>query len=156
IWGDVVFETRGCPPGSGATDDSDNRAGRMGTQGAAAPTTYVSMPEAPEYPDIFMEMPIPSAAAAPEYRDGDASRTVRLPPRRDATGTQAAQAGSPLTFTARAVDPDKNPSTYSLQDPIPAGAAIDPTTGVFTWTPSAAGVYTVKVRAAKTAFPNLF
>lgn len=44
--------------------------------------------------------------------------------------------GQVVTITARAVDPDAPPSaiTYSLEAPFPAGAAIDPMSGVLTWT----------------------
>ncbi len=57
------------------------------------------------------------------------------------------------TFTATAVDPDlpANTLAFSLVG-APAGAAIDSTTGVFTWTPTAAqaGSYTFKVRVTDT------
>ena len=44
--------------------------------------------------------------------------------------------GEELTFTAVASDPDlpANTLTFRLEE-APAGAAIDPTTGKFTWTP---------------------
>ena len=46
-------------------------------------------------------------------------------------------AGSLLTFTATATDSDlpAQPLSYRLETGAPAGAAIDPGTGVFTWTP---------------------
>lgn len=45
-----------------------------------------------------------------------------------------------LTFAAVPTDPDlpANPLAFSLDPGAPAGAAIDPTTGVFTWTPTPA------------------
>ncbi|MCW5631782.1 MAG: tandem-95 repeat protein [Rubrivivax sp.] len=43
--------------------------------------------------------------------------------------------GSPLTLVVGGTDPDGDPLTYTL-DGAPAGASIDPTTGVFTWTPA--------------------
>jgi hypothetical protein len=59
---------------------------------------------------------------------------------------------SPYTFTATATDVDlpAQTLTFSLLD-APAGAAIDPATGVFTWTPSEAqgpGEYTFTVRVS--------
>jgi probable HAF family extracellular repeat protein len=55
---------------------------------------------------------------------------------------QTVEAGQLLTFTAVGTDLDIPASelTYSLQGTVPAGTAIDPTTGVFTWTPTAAQV----------------
>jgi hypothetical protein len=43
-----------------------------------------------------------------------------------------------LTFTNSATDPDGNTLTYSLDAPTPAGATVNPSTGVFTWTPTEA------------------
>jgi VCBS repeat-containing protein len=53
-------------------------------------------------------------------------------------GDRSVQQGTLLTFTATATDGDTEDTlTFSLQG-APAGAAIDPQTGVFTWTPIAA------------------
>ena len=51
--------------------------------------------------------------------------------------TFAASEGSLLTFTASATDADGpgQTLTFSLSGTVPSGAAIDPLTGVFTWTP---------------------
>src|SRR5262249_4781340 len=61
----------------------------------------------------------------------------------------------PLTFTAVATDGDPagDPITYSLGADAPAGASIDPVTGVFTWTPTEAqgpGTYTISIEATNT------
>jgi hypothetical protein len=63
-----------------------------------------------------------------------------------------------VTFTASAVDVDDPPQslTYSLDPGAPATAVINPSTGVFTWTPSAAdgpGVYPVTVRVRDDGSP---
>lgn len=51
-------------------------------------------------------------------------------------GDQIAAAGTLLTFKVTASDEDTGqPLTYSLSG-APTGASIDPTTGVFTWTPT--------------------
>lgn len=52
-----------------------------------------------------------------------------------------------LTFTATASDPDGQLLTFSLQN-APYGASMNPTSGVFTWTPNeeqGSGVYDVNV-----------
>jgi hypothetical protein len=65
------------------------------------------------------------------------------------------------TFTATATDPDIpiNTLTFSLQGTVPAGASIDPNTGVFTWTPTEAqgpGSYSFQVRVTDNGSPSLF
>src|SRR6267143_1711042 len=71
-----------------------------------------------------------------------------------AIGTHRIDEGTLLSFTATATDPDlpANNLTFSLADGtsglVPVGAAIDPTTGVFTWTPTEAqgpGTFTFDV-----------
>ncbi|MCE9528620.1 MAG: tandem-95 repeat protein [Planctomycetales bacterium] len=63
-------------------------------------------------------------------------------------GDRSVQQGTLLTFTATATDGDPEDTlTFSLQG-NPGGAAIDPQTGVFTWTPNAAqapGTYSLDV-----------
>jgi hypothetical protein len=49
--------------------------------------------------------------------------------------------GSTVTFTASATDPDAGETlTYSLAPGAPTGASINPSTGAFTWAPTAAQV----------------
>ena len=60
--------------------------------------------------------------------------------------TFAGVAGLPVTFTATATDPNTGDTlTFSL-DGAPADATIDPATGLFTWTPPAAGTFTFDVK----------
>ena len=63
-----------------------------------------------------------------------------------------------VTFTATATDPDlpENTLIFSLAG-APAGAAIDPTTGAFTWTPTPAqiGSYTFTVWVCDNGDPSL-
>src|SRR5437867_55261 len=66
----------------------------------------------------------------------------------------------PIQLTASATDADlpANALTYSLDSGAPAGAAIDATTGVFSWTPSEAqgrADYTVTVRVSDSGAPAL-
>ncbi len=69
--------------------------------------------------------------------------------------------GQTLQFTATTTDPDilnglGNAFTYSLVD-APAGATIDPDTGVFSWTPTdsnLAGIYSFRVRVVDDGVPS--
>jgi hypothetical protein len=64
--------------------------------------------------------------------------------------------GSVLTFTVSASDADlpAQALSYSLVG-APVGAGINSTTGVFSWTPSAAGVYTFTVKVTDDGVPPL-
>ena len=61
-----------------------------------------------------------------------------------------AQVNTQLQFqaTASILDGSSGALTYSLGPDAPQGAAIDPQTGSFSWTPTAAGIYTFTVAAA--------
>ncbi len=65
-----------------------------------------------------------------------------------------------LTFTALATDADQpaNTLTFSLDEGAPAGAAIHPNTGVFTWTPTEAqgpGIHPVTIVVTDNGVPPL-
>jgi hypothetical protein len=65
-----------------------------------------------------------------------------------------------VTFTNSATDPDSPPQTltYSLDPGAPAGAAVDPASGVFTWRPGAAFAQTtntITVRVTDSGTPPL-
>ncbi|MCY2987758.1 MAG: Ig-like domain-containing protein [Planctomycetota bacterium] len=71
---------------------------------------------------------------------------------------QTATLGQTLTVTAVASDPETPPVhlTFSLDAPAPADAAIDPSTGVFTWTPaSSPQTVTVTIRVSDDGQPPL-
>jgi hypothetical protein len=64
-----------------------------------------------------------------------------------AIGNKSVYAGSPLTLTVRATDPDGNRLTYSASN-LPTDATFTPSTRTFAWTPTAsqAGTYNVTFR----------
>ena len=69
-------------------------------------------------------------------------------------------AGTTLVITNLAVDSDvpMNALSFSLDPGAPAGAAIDPTTSVFTWTPDSSYIFTTNlftVRVTDDAVPPL-
>ena len=74
---------------------------------------------------------------------------VNLPPVLAEIPPQRVRQGDPLIFTASASDPNvpADTLTYSLAG-APAGAAIAPDTGVFTWTPAATGSFNFTVRVS--------
>ncbi|MFA5795511.1 MAG: putative Ig domain-containing protein [Candidatus Brocadiia bacterium] len=63
-------------------------------------------------------------------------------------GNQSMDANQFLTFTVSAVDPDGDFVTYSMEPNLP-GAALDPNTGIFNWTPESwqEGSYDVTFKA---------
>lgn len=74
----------------------------------------------------------------------------------DSIRSRTATAGTALSFKASATDADPGQRlTYSLISP-PAGAAINATTGVFTWTPATAGAYNVRFRVSDNGTPVLY
>jgi Ca2+-binding RTX toxin-like protein len=85
--------------------------------------------------------------------------TVNEPPVLNPIGNKSIDEGNTLTFTATATDPNVGDThTFSLQGPVPAGATIDPATGLFTWTPTEAqgpGTYTFDVVVTDNGTPNL-
>lgn len=65
-------------------------------------------------------------------------------------GSRSVSVGSPVTFTASANDDGETETyTYTLASGAPVGAKMNPSTGVFTWTPTkaqAGRVYDIKVK----------
>ena len=85
---------------------------------------------------------------------------VNDPPSLAAISDRTIHAGSTLTFTNSATDPDvpANALTFSLDAGAPTGAQIDATHGVFTWTPGDADVNTtnsITVRVADDGAPPM-
>jgi len=80
-------------------------------------------------------------------------------PQLDPIGPKTADGPLPLTFVVTASDPDAADALfYSLDAGAPAGAVVDPQTGLFQWTPSAAqtpGTYMVTVRVTDDGSPAM-
>jgi len=77
--------------------------------------------------------------------------SVNDPPSLDPISDKTVNLGNPLTFTAIASDVDLPDDSlgYSLTGIVPTGASINPVTGVFSWTPTAAqagSIYSFGVR----------
>ena len=64
-------------------------------------------------------------------------------------GNYLGREGATVSFTLLATDPDGQPDTYAAVTSLPPYAQIDPTTGVFTWTPdyTQAGNYSLTFSA---------
>ena len=104
---------------------------------------------APE-PFFFMENPTPDAP----NRVSSSNRPPALTVLSNAVVNEQAL----LTFTATASDLDTNQTVAFSLGNAPDGAAIDPVTGVFSWTPTEAqgpGVYIISVRATDDGAPPL-
>ena len=74
---------------------------------------------------------------------------LNIPPVFSTLNNQAVLRGQNLQFTVSATDSNNNPLTYSVS-PLPAGASLDPLTGVFSWTPATnqVGTYTLVFTAS--------
>ena len=101
-----------------------------------------------------------SSVEDPTVRAAVASDTVtNRPPVLAAIGDKSVAELLLLSFTAIASDPDLDGLTFSLQGSPPAGAAINPSTGAFTWTPTEAqgpGVYPITIRVTDDGTGSLF
>lgn len=86
--------------------------------------------------------------------------SVNHPPKLSAIADKHASSGSALTFTASASDPDSGQTlTFSLEN-APEGASINPSTGKFSWTPTAdqalaSSKYSFTVRVSDNGTPSL-
>ena len=85
---------------------------------------------------------------------------VNVAPVLGAIGNRVVDELDALTFTATATDFDIpiNLMSFSLDAGAPAGATIDPVSGVFSWTPTEAqgpGTFSVTVRVTDNGVPNL-
>jgi beta propeller repeat protein len=91
------------------------------------------------YPDIDGDIVVWQCACDGDW---DIYLYVNLPPELAPIGDQVVAEGDTLTFTVSANDPDDDPLIFSASI-LPAGAAFDPETRQFSWTPilGQAGTY---------------
>ncbi len=83
---------------------------------------------------------------------------VNDPPVLGPIADQTVDEGALLTFQAVATDIEGDILMYWLSPAAPAGAVIDPLTGVFSWTPAESqgpGVYSVTITVTDNGTPNL-
>lgn len=116
-----------------------------------AQCTASSLPLGPAA-SVTVEMTVPSGSSTlthtatvsaaevdPKPADNTASETTQVfnsPPALEPVGGPfTVNAGELLSFTVVASDPDGDDLTFSLSN-APAGASIDPLSGVFTWMPT--------------------
>jgi len=85
---------------------------------------------------------------------------VDQPPRLRTIPSLSMRVGQRLRLRVRADDPDDPPGEvrFSLQGQVPSGAAIDPTTGIFSWAPRKphARAWRFRIRAASAENDELF
>ena len=81
---------------------------------------------------------------------------VNRPPVFAPVGAQQASTTIPLSFSVSATDPDNDAVTLSAAN-VPQGAAFNPSTGTFSWTPAynQAGIYTVTFTATDNGTPTI-
>jgi hypothetical protein len=84
---------------------------------------------------------------------------VNSPPVLTPIGNRSVDESQTISFDAAASDPDlpANSLTFSLDSGAPAGASIDPASGLFTWTPTEAqgpGNFSVTVRVSDGQFSD--
>ena len=86
------------------------------------------------------------------------SGATNNPPVLTAIPNQTINEGSTLVFTNSATDTNGDSLTFSLDPGAPAGAAVNPTTGVFSWTPTEAqgpATNSITVRVTDNGSPPL-
>jgi hypothetical protein len=108
------------------------------------------------YPDgtaYITSMPGTASPRAANYLTGSGN----TPPSLNPIGNKVLYFGQTLMFTATASDSDLPAQSlnYSLDAGAPAGAAIGNGSGIFSWTPAAAGTSTFNVRVTDSGAPPL-
>jgi len=92
--------------------------------------------------------------ARPPTPGNTATVITNTPPVLTPIAAQSATAGSLLQFGVNATDANSGQTiTYSLVPGGPSGTSINPSTGLFTWTPTAAGTFTVTIVATDDGMP---
>ncbi len=97
-------------------------------------TLATNLFEAGDYPNIMF-------SASDGFLTSTQSITIHVTKTNHAptllpVATQAGREGALVQFTLLATDPDGGDQTYAAVTSLPAGAALNAQTGIFTWTPS--------------------
>ena len=111
--------------------------------------SYGSLPDGQNLLRQAFAFPTPGSANVASFNSAPALQTV---------GDQSVYLGQSFRLLVRATDPDLPPQTlsFSLDPGAPPGAAIDPRSGLFTWTPAPAqapGPYGVTARVTDSGVP---
>lgn len=118
----------------------------------AAQTNDVSQGSYPEGQTETVEF-----LQSPSPRGPNIFNTSNRAPQLAAIGNRTISEGSILSFTATATDPDTTQVlTFSLGTGAPAGAAIDPQTGLFIWEPGerdGPGIYPISIVVTDNGLP---
>jgi regulation of enolase protein 1 (concanavalin A-like superfamily) len=88
---------------------------------------------------------------------GTPNRFANTAPKLDPLTDRSVKAGTLLTFQAIASDINSPPQSlgFGLDTNAPAGAEIDSKSGIFFWTPTQAGVFTLGIHVADDGTPSL-
>ncbi len=83
--------------------------------------------------------------------------TLNHQPRLTVPGPMSVNPGSTIQFTVNATDPDPSLTLLLAVNNLPQGASFNPSTGLFTWTPSSSqsGTYTVTFTATDNGSPSM-
>src|SRR5205823_6594617 len=141
VWGDIRFETRGCPlfraaanglrvSSTATTTTSPGSDGQVGTQDDSPlpsdDTTIGDIP-VPDPENVFMDMPLPEVPdggnetylqQSEDHDTGDVNDRPQISPIPD----QKVSEGQTVSFHASALDPNGDPLTYGLNG-APAGVS---------------------------------
>jgi len=161
-WGDILFRTRGCPPGAlrangievsaqaapgNESDVGSNDDSPLPAQDPGIVEEAITDPQ-----NVFMDMPLPnlpsdggtgtSLSQVDEDPSGATNEAPVISPIPDQVGAE----GQLLTFQVGASDPDGDQLSYSLGN-APGGMSIN-STGLVSWVPplGSSGVYQVTVK----------
>ncbi|WP_211325354.1 putative Ig domain-containing protein, partial [Larkinella arboricola] len=81
--------------------------------------------------------------------------TVNTSPVLSVIGSKTATVGQPLTFTAQATDSDSPAQTLTYSIVGPASATINASSGLFSWTPTTTGTFSLTVTVMDNGSPAL-
>jgi len=116
----------------------------VSTPGTFASITFTSKPQSGSCPLVLAKVVVGDINGNPvTVSVVSGAVTMDRPPVLNAIGNKSINEGATLSFAVSATDADGDALTYSAAN-LPVGAAFNPSTRTFSWTPSQsqAGVYT--------------